>query len=114
MLNGYIVAGTVMDAAIDTGSPYIILPPAVATTFFSKILYSTLINMEEGIWAIPCNTTLDVGVKIDGRTFPIKVEDLSQGYLDAAGTMCVVGVFGVDVRDTLHLSRCQMPAPNHA
>lgn len=92
-----------MDAAVDSGSNIIVLPPAVATTFFSEIPGSTVI--EEGIWAIPCNTTLDVRVKIAGRTFPLKVEDLSLGYADAAGAMCVVGAFGIDVRHMLYLSR---------
>lgn len=87
--------GTAMDAAVDCGTSIIVIPPAVATTFYSNIPGTVLV--EEGIYAIPCNTTLDVGVKIAGRTFPIKVEDLAQGYLDEAGTMCVVGVFGFDV-----------------
>lgn len=97
VLNGHIVSGTAMDAAVDSGSNIIVLPPAVATTFFSEIPGSTVI--EEGIWAIPCNTTLDVRVKIAGRTFPLKVEDLSLGYADAAGAMCVVGAFGIDAQN---------------
>lgn len=94
-LGGEVVPGTAMDAAIDCGTDVIILPPAAAANLFSRIPGSS--EIEEGVYAVPCNTTLDVGVKVAGRTFPIKVEDLSEGYLDEAGTQCVVGVIGLDV-----------------
>ena len=84
-----------MDAAIDCGTSEIVIPPSLAAVLYAGIEGSTLV--EEGIYAVPCNTTFDAGIKISGRTFPMKAEDLSQGYLDEAGTQCVVGIYGFDV-----------------
>ena len=82
-------------AVLDTGTPTLILPPNQALDFFEH-LGGTPEGGKSPFYTVPCNTRIDVKVKIGGAFIPIKAQDLNDGYSDSSQEDCLVKLLGIN------------------
>ncbi|GAA6032595.1 hypothetical protein JCM8097_004833 [Rhodosporidiobolus ruineniae] len=98
-VDGTVVAGTSMTAAIDTGTTLIYVPTSVAKALYASIGGTPSGN--SGEYHVPCVSTFStIGLTFNGVTYNIPLEDVFLGYASASNTNeCILGIFGQDMYD---------------
>ncbi|GAA5854115.1 hypothetical protein JCM8547_008234 [Rhodosporidiobolus lusitaniae] len=99
-VDGSVVSGTKMLAAIDTGTTLIYVPTSVAKALYAK-LGGTPVSGSSGEYHVPCVSTFGtIGLSFGGTTYNVPLEDIFLGYASASTTSeCILGIFGQDMYD---------------
>ncbi|GAA6002934.1 hypothetical protein JCM10207_001904 [Rhodosporidiobolus poonsookiae] len=97
-IDGTVVSGTSMTAAIDTGTTLIYVPTSVAKALYAKLGGTSAGN---GEYHVPCVSTFSsIGLSFGGQTYNIPLSDVFLGYASASNTNeCILGIFGQDLYD---------------
>jgi hypothetical protein len=78
-VDGQVVSGTKMSAAIDTGTTLIYVPTAVASALYSKI-GGKAVGGGTGEYHVPCVSTFgSIGLSFGGQTYNIPLSDVFLG-----------------------------------
>lgn len=80
-------------AAIDTGTSLVIAPPNVATAIYQQIPNAQVYD-PSGLFAIPCNSNVDLRLSFGGTEYAINSADMTNGVVDTSGQYCLGGVLG--------------------
>ncbi|BGP16921.1 hypothetical protein JCM10213_007366 [Rhodosporidiobolus nylandii] len=98
-VNGAVVSGTSMLAAIDSGTTLIYVPTAVAKALYSQIGGTP--SGSAGEYHVPCASTFTtIGLTFNGVTYNIPLQDMFLGYASSSTTsQCILGIFGQDMYD---------------
>lgn len=97
-VNNKLIGGTKgFDSILDTGTSSIVLPPALAAEFYKPLngVPDPTVSFP-GVYQVPSNTIIDVKVKIGGKFFPIKAQDLFSGYTNSSRTHVYGNLFGIN------------------
>ncbi|BGP25332.1 cathepsin D [Rhodotorula toruloides] len=99
-VDGQLVSGTKMSAAIDTGTTLIYVPTAVANALYSKIGGKAVAG-GGGQYHVPCVSTFgSIGLSFGGQTYNIPLADVFLGYASASTTSeCILGILAQDMYD---------------
>ncbi|BGP00205.1 Cathepsin D [Rhodotorula toruloides ATCC 204091] len=99
-VDGQVVSGTKMSAAIDTGTTLIYVPTAVANALYSKI-GGKAVSGGGGQYHVPCVSTFgSIGLSFGGQTYNIPLADVFLGYASASTTSeCILGILAQDMYD---------------
>lgn len=101
-LNGNTISTSGQLAAIDTGTTLIGAPEDIADQFYSQIPNAQPVNVggEQGYYAYPCDTNLNVAFTFGGKTWSINSADFSGGTVaqDRSGqNYCLGAIFGANL-----------------
>ena len=80
-------------AVLDTGTTGILATPKQAQDFYQHL--GGTFTGREGTYTVPCNTIINVKVKIGGIFVPIKAQDLNSGFSDKSHKDCISGLLGI-------------------
>ncbi|GAA5826586.1 hypothetical protein JCM11251_002438 [Rhodosporidiobolus azoricus] len=99
-VDGTVVSGTSMVAALDTGTTLIYLPTSVASALYSK-LGGTKVG-SSGEYHVPCVSTFgSIGLTFNGVTYNMPLDDVFLGYASSSNTdECILGIFASDYYDS--------------
>ncbi|GAA5891707.1 hypothetical protein JCM6882_006175 [Rhodosporidiobolus microsporus] len=99
-IDGSIVSGTSMVAALDTGTTLIYLPTAVASSLYSKLGGKKVGS--SGEYHVPCVSTFgSIGLTFNGVTYNMPLDDVFLGYASSSNTDdCILGIFASDYYDS--------------
>ncbi|BGP49198.1 hypothetical protein JCM10450v2_005081 [Rhodotorula kratochvilovae] len=98
-VNGTIVEGTAVRAAIDSGTTLIQVPPAVARAFYASIPSSTPSTSIPGSYIVPCRTRFaSLALVFGGVRYEIPARDLLRA-ISSDGRQCVLTVAESDASD---------------
>ncbi|SCV69993.1 BQ2448_1387 [Microbotryum intermedium] len=94
-VNGVVVSGTSMQAAIDTGTTLIYVPTAVADKLYTSLGAK---KYADGSYTVPCAATFQtLGLSFGGKIYNVPLADLFLGYADSSDkSQCSLGITGVD------------------
>ncbi|GAA5936182.1 hypothetical protein JCM3775_006426, partial [Rhodotorula graminis] len=91
-INGTVVEGTAVRAAIDSGTTLIQVPPAIARAFYAEIPGSTPSTTIEGSYIIPCSTPFSsLALVFGGVRYEIPRRDLLRA-ISSDGRQCVLTI----------------------
>ncbi|GAA5847459.1 hypothetical protein JCM9279_000491 [Rhodotorula babjevae] len=91
-INGTVVEGTAVRAAIDSGTTLIQVPPAVAQAFYAEIPGSIPSTTIEGSYIIPCSTPFSsLALVFGGVRYEIPRRDLLRA-ISSDGRQCVLTI----------------------
>ncbi|CAG8457985.1 22911_t:CDS:2, partial [Racocetra persica] len=77
-------------AIIDTGTTLLIAPPADVDAIHRKIPGSVL--LQEGEYAVPCDTKTKVALKFNGVSYSIDSRDIARDLVSAIKNLCLSGI----------------------
>ncbi|CAG8774995.1 2797_t:CDS:2 [Cetraspora pellucida] len=77
-------------ATIDTGTTLLVAPPADVTAIHDNIPGSVL--LQEGEYAIPCNTNAKVALKFNGVSYSIDPRDIARDLVSLKRNLCLSGI----------------------
>ncbi|GAA5978008.1 hypothetical protein JCM11641_004357 [Rhodosporidiobolus odoratus] len=99
-VDGSVVSGTSMLAAIDTGTTLIYVPTTVAKALYSQIGGSP-VSGSAGEYHVPCVSSFGtIGLSFGGVNYNIPLDDIFLGYASASTTSeCILGIFASDMYD---------------
>ncbi|GAA5993312.1 hypothetical protein JCM10908_001424 [Rhodotorula pacifica] len=99
LINGTMVQGTAVRAALDSGTTLIQLPTTAANAFFAKIPGSRTSASADGSYVVPCTTRFSsLAFSFNSVTYEIPPEDLLRA-VSRDGTQCVLTITASDMQD---------------
>ncbi|GAA5966465.1 hypothetical protein JCM8115_002680 [Rhodotorula mucilaginosa] len=98
-VNGTIVSGTRVRAALDSGTTLIQLPTSAADAFFATIPGARKSTSGDGSYVVPCTTSFtSLAFSFGGVMYEIPPEDLLRA-VSRDGTQCVLTITASDMQD---------------
>ncbi|KAK4704038.1 hypothetical protein P7C70_g2176, partial [Phenoliferia sp. Uapishka_3] len=98
-VNGVLVSGTSVSAAIDTGTTLIYLPISAAAALYKSL--GGVSTGTTGHYSVPCSATFQtLALSFSGIQYEIPLQDLFLGTASSTNTaQCLLGIFGQDQTD---------------
>ncbi|GAA5880129.1 hypothetical protein JCM3774_004158 [Rhodotorula dairenensis] len=98
-VNGTMVSGTRIRAALDSGTTLIQLPTSAADAFFATIPGARTSASGDGSYVVPCTTTFtSLAFSFGGVKYEIPPEDLLRA-VSRDGTQCILTITASDMQD---------------
>ncbi|SGZ17484.1 BQ5605_C020g09124 [Microbotryum silenes-dioicae] len=91
VIDGHVVQGTKMDAAIDTGTALMLIPTDVATALFHAIPGSH--QSTTSGWLVPCQSAIEtIGLSFGGITYKVPFSELFLGQDPTDASQCKLAI----------------------
>jgi cathepsin D len=102
-VNGQDIGITASQTVIDTGTTLIGVPSSAAAAIYAQIpsAQSTSLQGQQGYWAIPCTSDINVSLTFGGVSYAIPAESFNAGAVDSRGTTCLGAVFELDAGNSI-------------